>query len=140
MTLPIGTVATEDTDDEGARPEKKPNLMLVPFEALSDDDQTKTLTASVTEEILGALTKLTGIALVTTSDAADYVAKGSVRAAGNRFRTTVQLLDRLEQKPFWSDHFDSDLKDMFEALDNMALRISTALRYEIYERRLKNLS
>ena len=61
MTLPIGVEVTEDADDDGARSDKKPNLMLVPFEALSDDDQTKALAASVNEEILGALTKLTGI-------------------------------------------------------------------------------
>jgi class 3 adenylate cyclase/tetratricopeptide (TPR) repeat protein len=134
MTLPIGTAASEDTSDEGSRPNKKPNLMLMPFESLGDDDQTKTLAASVTEEILGPLTKLTGISLVTTSDVADYVAKGSVRVAGNRFRASVQLHDQSEQKPFWSDRFDSDMEDMFEALDNLAVRISTALRYEIYER------
>ncbi len=132
ITLPVGTVAGEDAADE-VRPDKKPSLMLMPFESLGGDDQSKSLAASMTEETFGALTKLTGISMVTACDAADYLVKGSVRAAGNRFRTTVQLLDRSDQKSFWSDRFDEGLDDMFEALDKAAVRISTGVRYEIYQ-------
>jgi tetratricopeptide (TPR) repeat protein len=44
------------------------------------------------------------------------------------------LHDRRAAKQFWSDHFDTGLGDVFAALDELALRISNALRYEIYAR------
>ena len=131
VTLPVGEVAADDKD---GKPDRKPNLVLMPFEPLGGDDETKTLAATIDDEVSGALAKLTGIALVTTVDEADYVAKGSVRTAGNRFRAAVQLHDHAEQKQFWSEHFDGDLEDIFEAMDELAIRISSALRYEIYER------
>ena len=132
VTLPVGEVAADD--DKDGKPDRKPNLMLMPFEPLGGDDETKDLTATIDDEVSGALAKLTGIALVTAADEADYVAKGSVRAAGNRFRATVQLHDHAEQKQFWSERFDGNLEDIFEAMDDLAMRISSALRYEIYER------
>ena len=132
VTLPVGEVATDD--DEDGKPDRKPNLVLMPFEPLGGDDETKNLTATIDDEVSGALAKLTGISLVTVAADADYVAKGSVRAAGNRFRATVQLHDQAEQKQFWSERFDGDLEDIFDAMDKLAVRICSALRYEIYER------
>jgi len=49
-------------------------------------------------------------------------------------RATLQLHDRRAAKQFWSDHFDTEIGDVFAALDELALRISNALRYEIHAR------
>ncbi len=132
VTLPVGEVAADD--DEGGKPDRKPNLVLMPFEPLGGDDETRNLAATIDDEVSGALANLTGISLITAVDEADYVAKGSVRAAGNRFRTTVLLHDQAEQKQFWSEHFEGDLEEIFDAIDELAVRICSALRYEIYER------
>ncbi len=131
VTLPVGDAATDDAD---GKPDRQPNLVLMPLDALGGDDETKNLAAEIDDEVSGALAKLTGISLVTAVDEADYVAKGSVRAAGNRFRATLQLHDQAEQKQFWSERFDGELEDIFDAMDELAVRICSALRYEIYER------
>jgi len=46
----------------------------------------------------------------------------------------MRLLDQRSKKQFWSERFDGDTATTFDALDNLAFRICSALRYEIYER------
>jgi hypothetical protein len=54
-------------------------------------------------------------------------------ATGNRFRTTIQLVDRAAARQFWSERFDSDLDHVLGALDKLAARASTAVRYQVYQ-------
>jgi len=117
-----------------ARTGAKPSVLLMPLEPGGTGADERTLAASATDEIVAALARLTGLALVTSTEAADYVAKGRIRNAAGRVRATLQLHDRRAAKQFWSDHFDTALGDEFAALDELALRISNALRYEIYAR------
>jgi adenylate cyclase len=112
----------------------KPSLFLSPLEVLGDDAQAVALATGVTEAVASSLANLTGIALVTTSNKAHYRVVGSVQTSGSRFRITVKLVDRLSRKQFWSEHFDGNTAATFDALDDLAFRICSALRYEIYER------
>ena len=111
--------------------EDKPSVMFHPFTSLGNDPQSQTLAAAAVEEIEAALAKLTGLSLVTTSKLATYVVKGRVHSDAGHVRVTVHLVDQRMNREFWSDHFDSGSKRTLEALDNLALRISTAIRYEI---------
>jgi adenylate cyclase len=113
---------------------RKPTVIVPPFEPRGDAEQTRVLAGAAAEAVVASLANLTGISVVTTDDIADYVAKGAVQTAGQRFRATVQLLDTSSHTQFWSERFDGELADVFELLDALALRISTAVRYEIYER------
>lgn len=131
VTLPTGAVAS---DKVNGKQDRKPILAVLPFEPLGGGEEIGDLAATIDNEISAALAKLTGISLVTSDDKADYVAKGSVRISGKRIRATVQLEDQAENEQFWSERLDSNLDDIFEAMDEMAVRISSALRYEIYER------
>lgn len=131
VTLPVGVAAP---DEEYDKPGRMPNLLVMPLEPLGGDEESGNLAATIDDEVSGALAKLTGISLVTSAEKADYVAKGSVRASGKRFRATLQLEDRADQKQFWSERFDGDLEDIFDAMDELAVRIGNSLRYEIYER------
>jgi adenylate cyclase len=131
VTLPVGEIASQDEDSQEDR---KPNLMFMPLEPFGDSDDVKSLAATIDDEVSIALAKLTGISLVTVLDEADYVAKGSVRVAGNRFRATVQLHEQAQQEQLWSERFEGSSEDIFDAMDELSVRISNSLRYEIYER------
>ncbi len=112
----------------------KPSLALSAFEVLGGDAQAVPLATGVNEAVASSLANLTGISLVTASSEANYHAIGSVQISGSRFRVIVKLLDQRSKKQFWSDRFDGDIAATFDALDNLAFRICSALRYEIYER------
>jgi adenylate cyclase len=123
--------------DAGAAPAKagaKPSLALSFFEVSGGDAQAVPLAKGVNEAVSSSLANLTGISLVTASSKANYHAIGSVQTSGSRFRVIVKLLDQRSKKQFWSDRFDGDIASTFDALDDLAFRICSALRYEIYER------
>jgi class 3 adenylate cyclase/TolB-like protein len=112
----------------------KPSLVLLPLEPLAPDEQTRTLAVGVNEAVASSIANLTGIELLTAVEAAKYRALGSVQTSGSRYRVTVKLVDRLADKQFWSERFDGNMATIFDTLDELALRICSALRYEIYER------
>jgi TolB-like protein len=113
---------------------RKPSLALLSLEPLAADEQTRTLAVGVNEAIASSLANLTGIELLTAVEAANYHALGSVQTSGPRYRVTVKLVDRRANKQFWSERFDGNMATNFDTLDELALRICSAIRYEIYER------
>ena len=131
-------LAQTNTGPEGnaapANAGAKPSLALSFFEVSGGDAQAVPLAKGVNEAVSSSLANLTGISLVTASSKANYHAIGSVQTSGSRFRVIVKLLDQRSKKQFWSDRFDGDIASTFDALDDLAFRICSALRYEIYER------
>jgi adenylate cyclase len=112
----------------------KPSLALSRLEVLGGDALAVSLAAGVNEAVASSLANLTGISLIAASTEADYHAIGSLQTSGSRFRVTVKLLDQRSKKQFWSEHFDGDIATTFDGLDDLAFRICSALRYEIYEK------
>jgi non-specific serine/threonine protein kinase len=57
-----------------------------------------------------------------------YVLGGSLRRAGNRLRITVQLVQASTGKSVWAERYDRQMEDVFEVQDEIARRITQALR------------
>jgi tetratricopeptide (TPR) repeat protein len=51
----------------------------------------------------------------------------------------VRLVDNRSGEQFWSDRFDGDLSELFDAQDDLAYRVSTALRFSIYDREVAEM-
>jgi class 3 adenylate cyclase/TolB-like protein len=132
IDLPV--VEASKGEDATGNAGGKPTLAILPFESLSEGTESENLTAMVEDEISAAVSKLTGIDLITVPEDANYLAKGSVRAVGDRFRVTIQLHDQVAHQQFWCERFDGTLEDIFEAVDALVARVLSTLRYEIYER------
>jgi adenylate cyclase len=112
----------------------KPSLALSPLEVLGGASRAGRFAAGLNEAVASSLANLTGISLVTDANEANYHAVGSVHTSGSRFRVTMKILDQRSKKQFWSERFDGDIATTFDALDDLAFRICSALRYEVYER------
>ena len=80
------------------------------------------------------MANLTGLAIVTSAEDANYVATARLQMVGERFRATVKLTDRRGGEQVWSGRYDGDASDIFATLDDLGLRTSTTLRFEIAER------
>ena len=136
----VAPPVTADVRSEGIREGAiasdgaKPSLALSPLDVLAGDPRAVSVAAVVNEAVASSLANLTGISLVTAPGEASYHVLGSVQTSGPRFRITMRLLDQRSKKQFWSERFDGDIATTFDALDNLAFRICSALRYEIYER------
>jgi adenylate cyclase len=127
-------------------------LAVLPFENLSADPENEYFSDGMTEELIDAFSKVSGL-LVTSrtscfafkkkhEDIRDIgnklnvnkVLEGSVRKAGNRVRITAQLINVADGYHVWSETFDRDLHDIFEVQDDIARIIVNKLRESIAEK------
>ncbi len=113
--------------------DRKPTLQLAPVEALGGAEPARVLAAGIDDAVASAMANLTGLAIVTSAEDANYAATARLQMVGERFRATVKLTDRRAREEVWSDRFDGDASDIFTTLDDLGLRISTTLRFEIAE-------
>jgi adenylate cyclase len=109
----------------------KPSIAVLPFTNMSGDPEQEFFSDGITEDIITALSRISGLLVVARNSttvykgkAADvkqvgreqgvrYVLEGSVRKAGNRIRVTGQLIDATTGHYQWADRHDRDLDDIF---------------------------
>ncbi|MGI9412195.1 MAG: hypothetical protein ACR2PM_00900, partial [Hyphomicrobiales bacterium] len=110
----------------------KPALALGGFEPLRPDPESEALAAAVRAAVQTSMSNLTGTTFLADPERADYVLSASFQAHGQRYRATAMLQDRHAGKQFWSERFDGEASDPFDAQDELAARISGAMRFAIY--------
>lgn len=113
---------------------RKPTLAVRPFEAAGTGEDVRLLALAVHDATVGSLSNLSGITVLSDPARADFVASATIQAAGTRYRATVRLADNRNGEQFWSDRFDGDLSELFDAQDDLAYRVSQALRFSVYDR------
>ncbi|MGI9525452.1 MAG: adenylate/guanylate cyclase domain-containing protein [Hyphomicrobiaceae bacterium] len=119
---------------------RRPTVALTPLDAVGRGEDAQVLAATVTSAVSSALSNQTGLTLVTDLAQADYLAKGSIQARDGRYRATVQLFDQRSSEQFASDRFDGKIDNLFAAEEELAFRISTAVRFAIYPRNIERAS
>jgi serine/threonine-protein kinase len=131
----------------GAEPPKEqPSIAVLPFTNMSADPDNEFFSDGITEDIIGALTKVPGLKVAARASAFAFkrrdeelrvigerlgvrtVLQGSVRRAGNRVRVTAQLMNTHDGYQLWSDRFDRDLDDIFALQDELARAIAEQLQ------------
>lgn len=98
----------------------------------ASDDEARLLCDDVSEAIRAALAIQGGFTLLTDADKADMVVEGVMHARETRYRTMIRLVDREKQALIKSERFDGVIADLFEAEDELALRICTSLRFAAF--------
>jgi TolB-like protein len=122
------------------------SIAVLPFVNLSADPENEYFGDGLAEEILNALTGITGLTVIARTSAfafkgkADDVRKigealgvtsvleGSVRRAGDRVRVTAQLVDARNGSHLWSQRYDRELTDVFAVQDDIAQAITSTLK------------
>jgi serine/threonine-protein kinase len=121
------------------------SIAVLPFANLSADKENEYFSDGLAEEIINALTKVSGLRVTARTSAfafrdknqdvrtiagilnAETVLEGSVRKAGNRVRVTAQLIKGSDGYHLWSDRYDRELTDIFAIQDEIAAAIVEAL-------------
>jgi len=122
------------------------SIAVLPFVNLSADPENEYFGDGLAEEVLNALTGISGLTVIARTSAfafkgkADDVRKigealgvtsvleGSVRRAGDRVRVTAQLVDARSGAHLWSQRYDGSLTDIFAVQDEIAQAIAATLR------------
>ena len=123
----------------------KPSLAVLPFENLSGDAEQGYFADGIVEDIITALSKVSGLFVIARNSsfayrgkAVDvrqvgrelgvrYVLEGSVQKAGDRVRVTAQLVDARTGGHVWAERYDRPLGDIFAVQDEVTAAIAARL-------------
>jgi adenylate cyclase len=129
----------------------KPSIAVLPFKNLSGDSQQEYLADGITESIIGAISRISGLFVIASNSVFTYKGKavkvqqvsqelgvrnileGTVQRMGNRLRIHAQLIDAITGGHLWSEKYDREMEDLFSVQDNISKEILTALRVKIVE-------
>ena len=126
----------------------KPSIAVLPFANMSGDSEQEYFSDGITEDIITGLSKFglffivsrnstftykgvnTNVKDVARDLGVRYVLEGSVRKVDSSLRITAQLVDAIADKHVWADHYDRELKDLFQVQDEITQSIVTTVAPE----------
>jgi len=123
------TEATGDDCSKTATQQRKINLAFDGLELSGSGEQAELLCDGVNQAILAALANQAGLSLRTDSEKADMLVEGTMQAVGTRYRVAIRLLDKKNDELIKAEKFDGVIADLFEAEDDLGLRICTSIRF-----------
>jgi adenylate cyclase len=129
----------------------KPSIAVLPFDNLSGDAGQDHAADGLTEDIITALSQVSGLFVIARNSTftykgkpvkvqqvaeelgVRYVLEGSVQTSGDQLRISAQLIDALTGNHLWAERYDRDMTDLFALQDEITDRIVVALRVELTE-------
>jgi adenylate cyclase len=139
-----GSAAPESRGAPLAVPDQ-PSIAVLPFTNASADPEQEFFADGIAEDIITALSRYPSVFVIARNSSftykgrtADvrkigrelgvrYVLEGSVRKAGNRIRTTAQLVEAETGKDIWAERYDRDLADIFTVQDEITEAVTIAV-------------
>ena len=138
----IGAVAGEPVPAQAKSAE--PLLAVLPFDNLSNDSEMQFFSDGVSEEILYALSRASGLGVIGRTSAfqfrgpdkknaahslkATHILDGTVRKSGANMRVSAQLIEVASGRGIWTERFDRSISEAFQLQDDIAARVAGALR------------
>lgn len=132
------------------RPLVTRSIAVLPFVNASSDAENEYLSDGITDELIDALAKISGLRVSSRTSVfalkgkpldvravgallgASVVLEGTVRKSGDRLRITAQLTSTEDGRLIWSQRFDRQLVDVFEIQDEIAGTIVSTLRATMF--------
>jgi adenylate cyclase len=146
-----------DAGTAPARVTDSPSIAVLPFVDMSPDRDQDYFCEGMAEEILNALTRVEGLRVAARTSSFQFkgrtadvrkvakelgvssVLEGSVRKAGSQLRVTAQLISAGDGYHLWSDRYDRGLEDVFAIQDEIATKITEALKLHLTRQDLPSL-
>lgn len=128
---------------------EKPSLAVLPFANMSGDPEQEYFSDGISEDIVTALSRVSGLMVVARNSTmkykgkdfdaiqvgreqgAQYLLEGSVRKAGNRVRVSCQLIDAGTGLHMYADRFDRELGDIFQVQDEITQKVTVELQVHL---------
>lgn len=137
VTLPVSSKAA---------PTGSKSIAVLPFLNLSPNPENEYFSDGLTEEIIHALGKVSGMSVVARTSVFQYkgkaydvrqigeqlqvqtVLEGSVRQSGDRLRIMAQLINAADGYHLWSETYDRSMRDVFVIQEELSRAIVATLR------------
>jgi serine/threonine-protein kinase len=125
------------------------SVAVLPFVNMSPDPEQDYFCEGMAEELINAMGRIRGLKVAGRASAFHFqneardlrevgralnvrtVLDGSVRAAGDRLRVTVHLVDVDTGYEAWTQRYDCEMKDVFDIQDEIVDSIVTSLRSKL---------
>jgi TolB-like protein/Tfp pilus assembly protein PilF len=132
-------------------PVNSATIAVLPFSNLSPQPDSSYFSDGMTEELIHALTRISGLRVVAWNTAAQlrdkqddvgsirrqlgvaHVLRGSVRNSGERLRIAAQLIDTATGQYVWSQTWDRQIQDVFAIQAEIAASIATTLKLKFWK-------
>jgi len=129
----------------------KPSIAVLPFKNISGDSEQEFLADGITESLIGAISRVSGLFVIASNSVFTYKGKpvkvqtvseelgvqnileGTVQRIGNQLRINAQLIDALKGWHLWSEKYDRKMEDLFSVQDNISKEVLTALQVKLVE-------
>jgi len=144
------TVSDKSATGEGVSSERDSmaSIAVLPFENMSSDPENEYFSDGMTEEIINALTKVSGLRVASRTSSFRFkgekidirevgeklnvktILEGSVRKSGSKLRITAQLINIEDGYHIWSEIFEREMSDVFAIQDEISQSIADRLKIE----------
>src|SRR5207248_39568 len=126
------------------------SIAVLPFVNMSADKNDEYLSDGVSEELITALSKITGLQVKARTSSfafkgknediqkigellhASHLLEGSVAKAGNKLRITAQLIQTSDGNHEWSDTYDREMQDIFAVRSEVAQKVAETLKVRLF--------
>jgi len=133
------------------------SIAVLPFVNMSADKNDEYLSDGVSEELITALSKITGLQVKARTSSfvfkgknediqkigellhVSHLLEGSVAKAGNKLRITAQLIQASDGNHEWSDTYDRDMQDIFAVRSEVAQKVAETLKVRLLGEEKKQL-
>ena len=144
---------------EARRESGPPVIAVLPFSAVTANDDSEFFAAGVHDDLLTRLAQLPSMLVVSRTSVLEYkdvqrnireigealgadaILEGGVQSAGNRIRINAQLIDAKTDEHLWAETYDRELTaaSIFDVQDDIAEAIAEAMRVTLGERATRQL-
>src|SRR5207244_6352167 len=125
------------------------SIAVLPFVNMSADKNDEYLSDGVSEELITALSKITGLQVKARTSSFAFKGKnediqkigellhvsklldGSVANAGNNLLITAQLIQTADGNHLWSDTYDREMADIFAVRSEVAQQVADILKVRL---------
>ena len=127
----------------------KPSIAVLPFENMSNDPEQEYFADGMTDELITALSKISGLLVISRNSSfsykgktakvqevagdlnVKYVLEGSIQRAGDRVRIRAQLIDGATDHHLWAESYDAVMENIFDLQDTITQRIAAVLQVKL---------
>jgi adenylate cyclase len=141
--------ALQSSDEEDLAPPDNPSIAVLPFVNLSGEPDQDHFADGLTEDIVTGLSRVSQLFVIAHSSMLTYrdklpdvqkvgrelgiryLLEGSVRRAGNRLRTSCQLIEVATRAHIWTERYDRPLADFFELQDEITRNVVASIKTQV---------
>jgi TolB-like protein len=128
---------------------EKPSIAVLPFNNLGDDPKQEYFADGMTDELITALSKISGLLVISRNSSftykgktvkvqqiadelnVQYVLEGSIQRAGDRVRIRAQLIDGSTDHHLWAESYDAVMENIFDLQDEITKKIAAVLAVKL---------